>query len=127
MQCVKCGKNFASHTDGPEICWDCYMKDYDDYVKNNFSEVLQIGSLSNCDMPLPQGFGKQEGWICPVCGRGLAPWVSFCPCQSDLKITYGTSTNETYDIQSYLEQTRHMIKTLDSESGLDEMRKVLKE
>ena len=21
-----------------------------------------------------------EGWKCPVCGRGLAPWVSECPC-----------------------------------------------
>jgi hypothetical protein len=41
---------------------------------------------------MPQGFGKQEGWICPVCGRGVAPWASSCPCQSDWKITYGTST-----------------------------------
>ena len=21
-----------------------------------------------------------EGWKCPVCGNGLAPWVSVCPC-----------------------------------------------
>lgn len=21
-----------------------------------------------------------EGWICPKCGRALAPWVSECPC-----------------------------------------------
>jgi hypothetical protein len=21
-----------------------------------------------------------EGWKCPVCGKGLAPWVSVCPC-----------------------------------------------
>jgi predicted amidophosphoribosyltransferase len=48
---------------------------------------------SNCDIPMHQGFGKQEGWICPVCGRGLAPWVDYCPCQgSEMKITYGTST-----------------------------------
>lgn len=21
-----------------------------------------------------------QGWICPKCGRALAPWVSECPC-----------------------------------------------
>lgn len=21
-----------------------------------------------------------EGWICPKCGRVLAPWMSECPC-----------------------------------------------
>ena len=21
-----------------------------------------------------------EGWICPICDKGLAPWVSECPC-----------------------------------------------
>lgn len=21
-----------------------------------------------------------EGWICPRCGRALAPWMSECPC-----------------------------------------------
>ena len=29
-----------------------------------------------------------EGWICPKCGRALAPWVSECPCYlADAKIT----------------------------------------
>lgn len=23
---------------------------------------------------------SKEGWICPKCGRALAPWVSECPC-----------------------------------------------
>ena len=26
---------------------------------------------------LPRG---EVGWICPVCGRGLAPSTSYCPC-----------------------------------------------
>ena len=43
---------------------------------------------SCCDMPVPQGFG-QQGWVCPVCGRGLAPWVSVCPCMSPkIEVTY---------------------------------------
>lgn len=24
---------------------------------------------------------KMTGWICPVCGRGLSPWTSACPCK----------------------------------------------
>ncbi len=24
---------------------------------------------------------NQIGWICPVCGRGNAPWNSFCYCR----------------------------------------------
>lgn len=28
------------------------------------------------------------GWICPKCGRALAPWVSECPCYlGDAQIT----------------------------------------
>ena len=29
-----------------------------------------------------------EGWICPRCGRALAPWMSECPCyMNKLEIT----------------------------------------
>lgn len=24
---------------------------------------------------------KMTGWICPVCGRGLSPYTSCCPCK----------------------------------------------
>lgn len=24
---------------------------------------------------------KMIGWICPVCGRGLSPYTSICPCK----------------------------------------------
>ena len=69
------------------------MSVYED-IKTGLQQAIEYekGGFSNCDIPMPQGFGKQEGWICPVCGRGVAPWASSCPCQSDWKITYGTST-----------------------------------
>ena len=35
--------------------------------------------------PLPRG---EVGWICPVCGRGLAPSTSYCPCNLTRNITY---------------------------------------
>ena len=30
----------------------------------------------------------EVGWICPVCGRGLAPSTSYCPCHSINNITF---------------------------------------
>lgn len=41
------------------------------------------------------------GWICPKCGRALAPWVSECPCYlNNLQITCtqtGTAAANTSD------------------------------
>lgn len=82
MQCIRCGREMEVTTGGNYHCPSC------DHAVNDL-----VYRPSNCDRPMPQGFGKQEGWICPVCGRGVAPWVNSCPCQrSEMKITYGTST-----------------------------------
>ena len=37
---------------------------------------------------------KMYGWICPVCGRGLSPFTSVCPCHDEKgwKITCTTGT-----------------------------------
>jgi len=31
------------------------------------------------------------GWVCPVCGRGNAPFNSTCPCKDNYTVTCGTN------------------------------------
>ena len=82
MKCIRCGKEMVNTIGGNYTCPSC-----------NFAVNDLVYRPSNCDIPMPQGFGEQKGWICPVCGRGVAPWVDYCSCQgSEMKITYGTST-----------------------------------
>jgi hypothetical protein len=33
----------------------------------------------------------KKGWICPVCGTGMAPWMSRCRCVAQ-EITNGTGS-----------------------------------
>jgi predicted amidophosphoribosyltransferase len=87
MQCIRCGKEMVNTMGGNYHCPSC-----------GFAVNDLMYRPSNCDIPMPQGFGKQEGWICPVCGRGVAPWVDMCPCQgSEMQIAYGTSTTTDND------------------------------
>lgn len=81
MTCIVCGHKMESMTGGNYHCPRCGQ------VMNDL-----VNRPSNCDIPIPQGFGKQEGWICPVCGRGVAPWVDYCPCQIDRNVTWATGT-----------------------------------
>ena len=37
--------------------------------------------VESCDCQQPKKeFNGLPGWICPVCGRGNAPYTSTCPC-----------------------------------------------
>ena len=41
---------------------------------------LEIGNLPSAqpEQQIPQ----MRGWVCPVCGRGLSPYTSVCPCNN---------------------------------------------
>ena len=80
MRCIICGNEMESSTSGNYYCSNC-GRSYNDMVYRP-SEWK----------PFPQGFGEQKGWICPVCGRGVAPWVDYCPCQINRGVTFATGT-----------------------------------
>lgn len=83
MNCMSCGKEMINTTGGNEYCPKCGLAVND-----------LVYRPSNCDLPMPQEFGEQKGWICPICGRGLAPWTSSCPCVSTREIVYNSETDE---------------------------------
>lgn len=83
MNCMKCGVEMNNTTGGNYICPKCNMGIND-----------LVYRPQNCDISMPQGFGEQKGWICPVCGRGVAPWADVCPCHKDSgEINITTTTN----------------------------------
>ena len=39
--------------------------------------------VSNLPSAQPeQQIPQMRGWVCPVCGRGLSPYTSVCPCNN---------------------------------------------
>lgn len=40
------------------------------------------------------------GWICPKCGRALAPWISECPCYLDKAVITTNSTAALGNVQA---------------------------
>lgn len=83
MRCMVCGTKMINTVGGNYKCPTC------GHAMNDL-----VYRPSNCDLPMPQSFGEQKGWICPVCGRGLAPWTSCCPCVSTREIVYNSKTDE---------------------------------
>ena len=41
----------------------------------------KIGDKVEINSPIDIGvIGEPKGWVCPLCGRANAPWVSQCSC-----------------------------------------------
>jgi len=109
MQCLRCGKEMSITTGGNYNCPNC--------------GVMTSGAtydFAKYGWPLPHDLDKQEGWICPVCGRGVAPWVDYCPCQGEWKITYGTTTgiDVNLDLNEYIKEIYK--KSIKSEGDINE-------
>ena len=67
----------------------------------------------------------QYGWICPKCGRVLAPFVPECPCRGQGPETWTTTStssgNKTITLHNNEDISKHIptIHTYYSEEGLE--------
>ena len=50
-----------------------------EYKMNNEQNIgtTQTANIGSTTINPP----KMVGWICPVCGRGLSPYTTICPCK----------------------------------------------
>lgn len=71
---------YSPTTNGPTINDLVYRQKPEDTTAGGTSSIKSYGEYN-----LPRG---EVGWICPVCGRGLAPSTSYCPCNLTRNITY---------------------------------------
>lgn len=53
----------------------------DGYTADAMLNQQTTGTLDSETANPPQ----MVGWICPVCGRGLSPFTTVCPCKNDQK------------------------------------------
>lgn len=65
--CRKCGKEIQETTAADVVCAECRERE-DQLLK--FKETVYEREV-----------GGNVGWVCPVCGRGNAPWAAVCSCR----------------------------------------------
>ena len=52
---------------------------------NGFNTALTAVGIDLKKLPAAQPeqrIPQMRGWVCPVCGRGLSPYTSVCPCNN---------------------------------------------
>jgi rubrerythrin len=52
-------------------------------------EKARIEKESREKYPNPyKYYPSTYGWVCPVCGKGNAPWQGTCPCKNSWTVTW---------------------------------------
>ena len=69
---------FGCDPDGKLVRYDD-DKHYIPYVHyEDMVHVIKHLPSAQPEQQIPQ----MRGWVCPVCGRGLSPYTSVCPCNN---------------------------------------------
>ena len=93
MKCISCGKEIES-TSGTSICPEC---------NSNIHDLLNREWLKTSvqpDKPL------KTGWICPICGRGMSPYESYCNCNSkEFTVSWAAIDAAIATLESNIEAT----------------------
>lgn len=93
IYCPKCGKLMKRNTDmiltslPPQYQYECDNCGYILYS----SSAEDITITTNVDKnPFP--FGSYQGWICPICGTPISPYIDYCPiCAKKQSTTLGSA------------------------------------
>lgn len=68
---------------------DIHWSPNENVTTNTDGEISRTFIPSGTAMTTGQFQTAPTGWICPKCGRGLAPHTSYCPCYMEKpSITY---------------------------------------
>lgn len=54
--------------------WEKFIRDETEDDQKLVDDHVKKFQTSNSTFP-------NYGWVCPVCGRGLSPYTSVCPCK----------------------------------------------
>lgn len=80
MKCTRCGEEMINTLGGNYSCPKC-----------GFGVNDLVYRSSNNTLFMSDEFA-QKGWVCPVCGRGMSPWVDMCHCHEN---TGAITNNQT--------------------------------
>lgn len=89
LECQACGDIVEIYNERNK---PTHMVDNNEYVTLPY-RPSQINGLYNPDESHIPSY-VQYGWVCPLCGRSLAPHVDSCPCSQNIKITFASTQTE---------------------------------